>query len=200
MKFSAEELKKTLSSFDDERRVAFAFASAACQTTNLARYLTHAAHEDDAIELIQQAWIKPAVDRDARLRDQLDAIMELMPDDPDSAALEDIFGEHSLASLAYSVRTRMNDDPQDAVWAAQRAYDAADQAAIKLLRGSGMEDYDEDLIRAHPITQRELKRQQSVLQALASGSQPLATLFDQSFETPLLDESEWRELLRLEQA
>ncbi len=71
----------------------------------------------------------------------------------------------AVASVAYALRSWLKDSPQEAAWAARRAYAAQDQLAQLETGGSG---FDEHRLLAHPAVQRELQAQVSDLNALAA--------------------------------
>jgi hypothetical protein len=70
----------------------------------------------------------------------------------------------AVASVACALRSWLKDSPQEAAWAARRAYEAQDQVAQLEMGGSG---FDDQRLLAHPAVQRELRAQVSDLDALA---------------------------------
>jgi len=72
----------------------------------------------------------------------------------------------AVASVAYAMRAWLSDSPQDAAWAARRAYEAQDQMTQVEMCGSG---FDEQRLLAHPAVQRELQAQSADLDNLSKG-------------------------------
>lgn len=94
----------------------------------------------------------------------LEEVMSLIPDEGTAPLADD-----SVSSLAYAIRCLLNPDPQEAAWAARRAYEAADQAAIWDLDVQLGLPETEAALQAHVFVQRELAHQALDLQLLGSG-------------------------------
>jgi hypothetical protein len=77
----------------------------------------------------------------------------LVPDEGEHWVLESGFGSNAAAAVAYALRTRLTDDPQEAAWAARQAYDVADYAAQLQLDDDG---FDEDALADQPVVQEAL--------------------------------------------
>ncbi len=94
----------------------------------------------------------------------LDAAMDLVADDESDTASK--FEEDAASALAYTCRAWITQDPQEAAWAARRAYEAVDRYVI---RREGIEisvSGAEEIVVGHVLVQAELRRQESDLQAL----------------------------------
>jgi hypothetical protein len=72
----------------------------------------------------------------------------------------------AVASVAFAMRAWLSDSPQDAMWAARRAYEAQDEIAQREIGGSG---FDEPRLLAHPAVQEELRAQLVDMDALLKG-------------------------------
>ena len=94
----------------------------------------------------------------------LDEVMSMIPDEGTAPLADD-----GVSSLAYSIRCLLNRDPQEAAWAARRAYEAADQAAIWDLDVQVGLPETEAALQAHVFVQRELALQALDLQLLGRG-------------------------------
>ncbi|QYF93994.1 hypothetical protein KY495_01765 [Massilia sp. PAMC28688] len=94
----------------------------------------------------------------------LDEVMSMIPDEGTAPLADD-----GVSSLAYSIRCLLNRDPQEAAWAARRAYEAADQAAIWDLDIQVGLPETEAALQAHVFVQRELTHQALDLQLLGRG-------------------------------
>jgi hypothetical protein len=75
------------------------------------------------------------------------------------------FAENAAAAIAYGLRAIASEDPNETVWAAQRAYDTVDRYVMKEERDLGVE-WTEAKIRAHPVIQQELQRQLNDIKTL----------------------------------
>ncbi len=82
---------------------------------------------------------------------------ELVPAEDDDWVLATAYAENAATAVAYALRTRATDAPQEAVWAARQVYEAADFAAQRQLEeldlnAPGAEDRLADL----PVVQEAL--------------------------------------------
>lgn len=150
-------------------------------------------------ETVNALWLAlcmPELDGDvwrARLAD----VTRLFPQDgevewssvsPDQGWVLYAMADDGIAALMYAIECWQTDDPQQAVWAAQRADDASDQAAIALLNIEPLKQH-EKRIQSHAVVQRELARQAADLDWLARrGSLP--GLAKRALREPMLTEAE----------
>jgi len=74
--------------------------------------------------------------------------------------------EDAAALAAYALRCYFSGAAEDAVFAAQRAYDACDHEAQQLIESNVITSADEAMILAHPNIQHELSGQRSDLDEL----------------------------------
>jgi hypothetical protein len=111
------------------------------------------------------------LDADGR-KEHLDKVMASLPEEQNEWAPLHAYADDALSSFAYAIQCSLDQSPQEAAWAARRAYEAADQAAIRSLGISFDEPNAESRILSHPIVQRELDRQQRDLLLLESGQSP----------------------------
>lgn len=117
---------------------------------------------------------------------------EWFPQEDDNWAVCHALADDALGSFAYSLRLLLNNDPQEGVWAARRAYDAADQVAIRLLDLQPGLPESEQKFLTHPIVQRELSHQVADLLALR-GEKSQDRIFEvriRAFDSPLLTSAE----------
>jgi hypothetical protein len=73
--------------------------------------------------------------------------------------------DDAAASVAYALRCHFSGAAKDAMFAAQRAYDAHDSEAQQLIASNVITAADQRIILAHPSVQQELSRQQADLDA-----------------------------------
>lgn len=114
--------------------------------------------------------------RDAEIASLIAACIALVPEeDPERPFILTAVAEHATAATAYALRARQSFAAQEAAWAARRAYEAADQYAIRDLAISQAGEENERLILSHPVVQAELERQRRDLidihEGLARGSE-----------------------------
>lgn len=94
------------------------------------------------------------------LQDAIDQCLAVVPTEEDGWD-EDTqpYAEDAAAALAYAFRAALTGDPQEAVWASRRAYEAVDHYAGRSLDEPQDRPYDEDARIGHPAVQMELARQ-----------------------------------------
>jgi uncharacterized protein YjaG (DUF416 family) len=172
--FDESALVRELAELPSSAMAAFALAAATRQLGNYERFARElsAASGQRPREIATQLWtdlsIKP-IDRDAWTRN-LDEVTNLIPEECDDWGIGHALADDSLSSLAYAIRCFLKADPQEAAWAARRAYESADQSAICVLEVQPGLPSTEVAIMSHPLVQRELSRQQRDLALLRIGS------------------------------
>ena len=105
-----------------------------------------------------------------------EAALTLLPPDEEREAE---LAEDAVAALAYALRAMSGDDAQNAVWAAERAYNAVDAFVQAESLASGNTVIDDGALLRHPLVQAELQRQHEDLVAatqLAQGRRSVDTL------------------------
>lgn len=190
--FDENALTGELGVLSSRARIAFAAAAATRQLVNFERL----ARESDAgsaqrpREITVQLWTDlqaAAIDR-AAWSARLDEVMNLLPEESDDWVIGHALADDALSSLAYAIRCLLTPEPQEAAWAARRAYEAADQAAIRVLAVQPGLPNTEAAIKSHGFVQRELARQRSDLSLLRSDS--VDEVRRQAFVDELLTEQE----------
>jgi uncharacterized protein YjaG (DUF416 family) len=102
----------------------------------------------------------------AQFQQDLDTCMALLPEEDSSDYTALYCAEDAVSAIAYAVSTRLDADPQQAAWAASRAYDALDTYVQGLLRIKSFTPTNEERVLAHPLVQAELRRQSNDLSQL----------------------------------
>ena len=153
-------------------RVAFAAATATRQLTQYEEYARRfdIAEECFPKEIAKKLWGSiqaGTVDRTA-WASILDEVMGLLPEESDDWIIWHALADDALSSLAYAIRSLLSMSPQEAAWAARRAYEAADQAAIRILGVQPGLPSTEYRIKSHLLVQRELERQKRDLTLLTA--------------------------------
>ena len=95
------------------------------------------------------AWAES--DDAAALESARVAAEALVPAEDDDWVEASTYAQNAAAAVAYALRTRLTDHPQEAAWAARQVYDAADHAAQQRVEG-----FDEDALAAQPVVQEAL--------------------------------------------
>jgi len=106
----------------------------------------------------------------AELETMLERCDALTPTGEEDTEEESAYAEDAGASLAYTISARLTDDPQEAAWAARRAYDALDHFLMSQIDSTRVTREHEQFILSHPLVQAELQRQQADLKDLESAS------------------------------
>jgi hypothetical protein len=172
--FDEAALVAELRQIDVLGRAAFALAAATRQIGNWEWYARQFDDKnlDVMRQLIEQLWteILAAPFDPWAWSDMAEQLETLVPrdDGADEYAVCHALAEDAMCSLIYAIRCLGNGEPQEAGWAARRAYDSTDQAVLRILGGGG-DGYDETAIISHLIVQRELSRQRRDI-ALLLGS------------------------------
>ncbi|WP_230959198.1 DUF416 family protein [Burkholderia stagnalis] len=112
-------------------------------------------------EIAIQLWNTLSTDAVDRITwiSALDEVMGLLPEENDDWVICHALADDALSSLAYAVRALLGPEPQEVAWAARRAYEAVDQAAIRTLGVQPGQPDTEITIKSHPFVQREISRQ-----------------------------------------
>lgn len=157
--FDEEQLHQRLSNLPRLAAVAFATASAA-RLENTARSLS--ADEDLKILLSQNLDALLGYLGTGSPFDTLAAeedLLAAMPDEYTNPDLPSAVAEDAAAAAVYTLRVIREGDPQNAVWAARRAYETADRVVLSTLNVGEVGDSQEAYILQHPLVQTELERQ-----------------------------------------
>lgn len=190
--FDENVLLEELGMLPSRARIAFAAATATRQLSNYERLARESEAESAQRprEIAAQLWADlrvSAVDR-AAWSERLDEVMRLLPEESDDWVIGHALADDALSSLAYAIRCLLTPEPQEAAWAARRAYEAADQVAIRVLHVQPGLPKTEAAIKSQDFVQRELARQRSDLTLLRTGS--VDEVQRQAFVDHLLTEQE----------
>lgn len=105
---------------------------------------------------------------DGEVKAAVERAMELIPSEDDCWDQEtQPYAEDAAAAIAYALRARMTDDPQEAAWAARRVYEAADQFATASGELATRGVQSERAVLTQPVVQAELRRQARDLDELS---------------------------------
>src|SRR5882724_3730161 len=98
---------------------------------------------------MEQLWhdLESGLSASAHLADHLDRVMAALPPEGEGEWVEQQpYAEDAVAAVAYAIRTLVTGESQEAVWAARRCYECADQFAINDLARNGVDSPSEDAI------------------------------------------------------
>ena len=190
--FDENALIGELGALSSRARIAFAAAAATRQLGNYERLAreSESGNEQRPREIVAQMWTDlraEVIDR-AAWSERLDEVMSLLPEENDDWVIDHALADDALSSLAYAIRCLVTTEPQEAAWAARRAYEAADQAAIRILGVQPGLPNTEAAIKSHGFVQRELARQRNDLSLLRVDS--VDEVQQQAFAGELLTEQE----------
>ncbi|MBB4189887.1 hypothetical protein GGE45_002733 [Rhizobium aethiopicum] len=160
-RFNEKQLLSDLAPLSQRDCSFLAIASAARQKSSFCWYheVTGSGRPEFFSECIESLWGATEEDRAPPDWEELfEQSMKMMPADDRPWAIVDALAEDALASLCYSIRAKIAPSVQEVAWALRRAYEAADQVAIYLLRRDSREPSEEEILM-HPVVQRELSRQ-----------------------------------------
>jgi uncharacterized protein YjaG (DUF416 family) len=133
--YDESEIGARLGMLERFNRTAFAAACAERLWPLFERYVRVTGEGDSVVmrAVLDRVWLA-VQGRDAGDLSQAQAEVEAMvPTDEGEWVFEMGYGQNAAASVAYAVRTWLRHDPQEAVWAAQQVYEAADYAAQRSL-------------------------------------------------------------------
>jgi hypothetical protein len=104
-------------------------------------------------------------------------LLDIMPDEEDDPTFDAAVVEDACAALIYAIRSFDDDAPQNAAWAARRVYETTDRFAASMIGGTEYTDLVEQVIRNHPVVQRELERQNRDVEILKNTPESDSILF-----------------------
>jgi uncharacterized protein YjaG (DUF416 family) len=172
--FDEPDLVARLARLPSKLRVAFAALCAEGQLPNYIRFsersgLGHPSVLKDALVSIWQDLQGRPLTK-AQLETILERCMALIPSGEEDTEEETAYAEDAAASVAYTLRARLADDPQEAAWAAQRAYEAVDHFLMSQIDSTRVTREHEEFVLSHPLVQAEFQRQQADLKDLELAS------------------------------
>lgn len=192
-KFDESLLLEQITPLSSQARVAFAAAAATRQLGNYERFSRNLNPQNELIprKIVTQLWedLQLIQIRRAKWQTKLDEVMDLLPEENDDWMIAHTLADDALSSLAYAIRCLLIPEPQEAVWAARRAYEAADQAAIRILGVHPGSPDTELTISMHVFVQRELSRQQNDLSLLRR--EDIKAVHNIALTSDLLNDSEF---------
>jgi uncharacterized protein YjaG (DUF416 family) len=159
LRYDESALLDRLAGASPRARALFA-ARVAERLFGLYEYFAERAAQGDPNTLraaLDAAW--KALDTDvptAELARQQELAEDLVPEEDDDWVTESGYAQNAAAAVAYALRTRLTDNPQEAAWAARQAYDTTDYAAQRQLEDVEFDDAGEDALVSQPVVQEAL--------------------------------------------
>jgi uncharacterized protein YjaG (DUF416 family) len=177
--FNEQSLVKELERLHPLVRAVFAAASAQRLLPAYASFSRETGRGDapTLIAVLERLWLDLQGDRlDTRqVRENIDRSMSLIPkeDEEDSGPWvpQQAWAEDAAAAVTYALRCRLNGQPQEAAWAARRAYEALDHFVISQEGIDVNSAASEERVLSHPLVQAELLRQRRDLDELLVANQ-----------------------------
>lgn len=198
-RFNQEALLARLARLPAKHRVAFAASVANRQLNGYEWYSLKACPQDqkvprDAVDRVWE-WAAGTGPIDGNWELVLDSATSLLPDVGIEWTLAHALANEALTSVAYAIRSVISPDQvREPVWAARHAYEAADQAAIRM-RTSQVGNAAGELFALHPIVLRELDRQARDLEILEdAGEEAIRRVRNPARVEALLTTDELRDL------
>ena len=166
--FKETELRNQLASFPCWKIVAFAACCAERLMPAYARYSEKAELDIESSKLYVNAleliWGQLSGLEGTRqdFEGMEQRCLKEIPSEDNSWEYGELYATDAGAAVTFAIRTWLSCDPQEAVYAAQRVYDAVDNA----VNSESFSYLEEEQILCHPLIQRELSRQKYDLEQL----------------------------------
>jgi len=173
LRFDEARLKGDLAPVPARLRVAFACACAQRQFDAYIRYCQQGGKGDPNYlrKVLDQVWEFAAGGQaPLDLDDTIERCTGLVPEEDDSWTAASAYADDAVSAVIYALRACREGDPQEAAWAARRAYEATDHYATNLLDVNFNQRGAEEAVLGHPLVQNELNRQHRDVNELVSAS------------------------------
>ena len=172
--YDEPDLIARLARLPSKLRVAFAALCAERQLPNYIRFSERSGLGNPNVlkHALESIWedVQGRPLTKAELETLLGRCMALIPSGEEDTEEETAYAEDAAASLAYTISTRLTDDPQEAAWAARCAYTAVDHFIMSQIDSMIVTREHQRFILSHPLVQAELRRQQADLKDLELAS------------------------------
>jgi uncharacterized protein YjaG (DUF416 family) len=173
--FTETDLKNRLAALPCSKMVAFAAACAERLIPAYVRYSEKVALGVDtslysnALDIVWSQLLGRESDRQS-IEDMEKRCLIGIPGEDNAERVGEPYAEDAGATVTFAIRAWLSCDPQDAVWAARRVYEAVDNFIVRTDEGMPSSHLEEQQILAHPLIQRELARQKYDLEQLEAES------------------------------
>jgi uncharacterized protein YjaG (DUF416 family) len=174
LRFDEPDLVARLARLPSKLRVAFAALCAERQLPNYIQFSERSGWGNPNVleGALESIWkdVQGQPLTKAELETILERCMESIPNDEQDTKKEPAYAQDAAASVAYTIRARLADDPQEAAWAAQCAYNAVWYFLMSQIESTSIEPEHVRFVHSHPLVQAELQTQQADLQELQLAS------------------------------
>ncbi len=192
LSFDMTALLHTLEPLPERGQAAFAAAVAHRLLGGYALYAARSKRGDvNVIEpILDRAWatLLGAPWSQHEIREALATCLASIPSDDESPWIdENAYADDAASATAYLLRSLLGGGPQEAAWAAQRAFNSLDFFVRKRLGVSDAAALE------HPIVQRELGRQRDELEQLTREMEELTDVISSLKARAELSRSNWPE-------
>jgi uncharacterized protein YjaG (DUF416 family) len=185
LQFDEVSLVKKLARLASDKQAAFA---AACAERMRLGYQSFSATTgrgslSELDRILERLWndLQGSPMAPSELRKEIAAALDLVPREDDGAwVTEQAAADDAASGLVYALRCRSTGSPQEAAWAARRAYEALDHWVTNSEKIG--DPVDEKKVISHPLIQAELARQQSDLEELEKNNSSFALLRRRAIE------------------
>jgi uncharacterized protein YjaG (DUF416 family) len=173
--YDEPDLVARLARLPSKLRVVFAALCAERQLPNYFRFSERSGWGDPKFlkEALQSIWEDVQGSKSlnkAELETMLERCEALTPTGEENTKEESAYADDAGTSLLYTIRTRLTDNPQEAAWAARRAFEAVDYFIMRQIDSTTITREHLRFALSQPIVQAELRRQQADLKELESAS------------------------------
>jgi uncharacterized protein YjaG (DUF416 family) len=177
LRYDETALVRDLARMEGASRAAFAAACAERLFPAYAEFCERAGrgNRDALAGILERVWRHLFGDpmSSEQVRAERDRCVALVPGEDDEPwVAEQAYADDACAAVAYALRALDTGEPQEAAWAGQRAYEAADHHVVHRLGVEG-----ESKVLAHPIVQAEIARQRRDIDALLGARRDSVELF-----------------------
>lgn len=177
LRYDETALVRDLGRVGRNSRVAFAAACAERLFPSYEAFCRAAGRgdRDTLAGILERIWRHLLGDKmtDEQLRTALRRCMDLVPGEDDEPWVdEQSYADDAASATAYTLRALESGEPQEAAWAARRAYEATDYHVVHRLHIEG-----ESQVLAHPVVQAEFSRQRRDIEELLEARQESVGLF-----------------------
>ena len=160
--FDETELLAIFSAMPPFRRTAFAAACAERQIENYKAYfrVTGRGNPNILMDAIASVWNQLLGSSLVRgeLEKKMQAALSLLPEEAPFVP-EQLYANDAVSSVVYTIKSLLEDNVRNPIWAARHAYEAADNFAMQSVNSIVIDGDVENRIIGHPVVQAELLRQ-----------------------------------------
>jgi uncharacterized protein YjaG (DUF416 family) len=170
LNFDEKKLVADLKRLTPSLRVVFAAASAERQMPAYRSFVSeHRIANSTLDRALDDAWVNPTK-RGVELQRQLDECMALIPQEDAVRpwTKEANYAQDAGVSVAYTLRTRITGEAQEAAWSARHGWEALYQFVIDREGLDINQPSEMARVLSHPLVQAELARQRRDLDELLS--------------------------------